>query len=57
MSFELRPKRKETIGVSMNGAPPAYNECIQFPLYEVGSPPGYDDFSGSLPSYEDCEPP
>ena len=53
MPLELRPRGNETVGFALNDAPPAYNECIHLPLYEIGSLPVYDEVSSSLPAYGD----
>ena len=50
---ELPRTRLETKGFAMNDAPPGYNECMNFPSHDVGSLPAYDEFSASLPAYED----
>ena len=47
---ELPPNVNQTIGFTMNGAPPDYNECMQLKFYDIGSLPAYND---SPPAYED----
>ena len=51
-NYELLLIRNETTGFTMNDAPPAYNECIQLPLYDIGSLPAYNELCGSPPAYD-----
>ena len=51
-NYELLLNRNETTGFAMNDAPPAYNECIQLPLYDIGSLPAYNELCGSPPAYD-----
>ena len=53
MPLELRPRGNDTKGFAMNDAPPAYNECLHLPLYEIGSLSFYNEVSGSYPAYKD----
>ena len=54
-SFEIRPIGNEAKLFTMNGAPPAYKDSIQFPVCDMASLPAYDDVCDSLPAYEEDE--
>ena len=50
---ETRTIGNEAKLFTMNGAPPAYKDSIQFPVCDMASLPAYDDVCDSLPAYEE----